>query len=43
MKEPFEKELTEMAIGTGKLLKTGFSCEDKEINEFMTTLDTNLH
>ena len=32
-----------MAIDTAKLLKTGFSCQDTEINEFMTTLDSNLH
>ena len=43
MREPYEKELTTMAENTAQLLRSGFSCDDKEIIEFMTTLDTNLH
>jgi hypothetical protein len=35
--------MTIMATDTAQLLKSGFSCEDKEINDFMNTLDTNLN
>ena len=42
MRVPYVRELTEMATNSAQLLQNGFASQEKEIAEFMSTLDQSL-
>lgn len=43
MRTPYLEELRDLAFNCQSVLKTGFHCNEFEVNEFMRTLDKTLH